>query len=919
MEHRRFIVTARHITNAIAKNETDLQRCLTDATDSRNQVTQTIYDVEYGPINGVTLSQKNLRNRVSYTQIINNATDTYPAGATYYTYDIHGNVDTLLQDLGNSSGIANAMNQSGNRFKKIVYNYDLISGKVNQVSYQPGEADAYYHRYAYDAENRLTDVYTGRDSVMLEFFPEREAHYNYYKHGPLAQTILGQLQVQKQDYAYTLQGWLKGINPTMGGTLTNGTDTTENFPIAQDVYGFSLHYYKNDYKAIGYTPQGTSVLGGLATDAAPLFNGNIAAMSVNIPKLGTNKVYNYHYDQLNRIVAMDAYNGLNVNNGTFTPISVSDYRERVSYDPNGNILTYDRHGNAARLSMDSLKYFYTANTNRLHKVTDDATDASPGDYSKYNDIKQGQADDNYQYDEIGNLVKDNAEGITNITWNVYGKIATITKSGSLIQYVYDAAGNRIMKQTASDTTIYVRDASGNVMSVYSKPASGALVQSELHLYGSSRIGMTTLHSIPDTSEVLWGGFVSGIKRIFIRGEKLFELSNHLGNVLVTVTDRKIAISAGGSTIDYYTADISSANDYYPFGMQQPGRKFNAGNYRYGFNGQEKSPEIYAGGNSMTAEFWQYDARVGRRWNIDPIVKIHESPYATFANNPIWFADKYGGDTTKNNISEQTVSATSEKLNEVENYISHLKKEIDLSKEFIQKTKSEYLKSLTSETAFGFNPAGFVAELVFSAFLNEGKSVSDGWADMLASEINRLNDKVNELNGYLRYYENTVNDLRTTLRNSNSLTLSNGITLDKLAGAGIVAGAIHKNSKNAFGNWVLYEIKVDGEVFKYGIADADRTRKAGDWAGLPERLAQQLSKIDRLGPKLDVSYSYVPKMQVLKATVLKLESETIRNYALMNGIPIGNSKEIEKWAEEFGVSGMSKRAIKALKPILKYVK
>lgn len=44
------------------------------------------------------------------------------------------------------------------RYKKITYNYDLISGKVNQVSYQPCKPDAYYHRYEYDAENRLIQV-----------------------------------------------------------------------------------------------------------------------------------------------------------------------------------------------------------------------------------------------------------------------------------------------------------------------------------------------------------------------------------------------------------------------------------------------------------------------------------------------------------------------------------------------------------------------------------------------------------------------------------------------------------------------------------------------------------------------------------------------------------------------------------------
>ena len=67
--------------------------------------------------------------------------------------------------------------------------------------------------------------------------------------------------------------------------------------------------------------------------------------------------------------------------------------------------------------------------------------------------------------------------------------------------------------------------------------------------------------------------------------------------------------------------------------------------RFGFNSQEKDNEIYGGGNSYTAEYWQYDARLGRRWNLDPVVKPWESPYATFAGNPILFVDRFGNDTT----------------------------------------------------------------------------------------------------------------------------------------------------------------------------------------------------------------------------------------------------------------------------------
>jgi len=66
-----------------------------------------------------------------------------------------------------------------------------------------------------------------------------------------------------------------------------------------------------------------------------------------------------------------------------------------------------------------------------------------------------------------------------------------------------------------------------------------------------------------------------------------------------------------------------------------------GEYRYGMNTQEKDNEIYGEGNSYSAEYWQYDARLGRRWNVDPKDVPSFSPYSCFANNPIWFSDVAG--------------------------------------------------------------------------------------------------------------------------------------------------------------------------------------------------------------------------------------------------------------------------------------
>ena len=44
-------------------------------------------------------------------------------------------------------------------------------------------------------------------------------------------------------------------------------------------------------------------------------------------------------------------------------------------------------------------------------------------------------------------------------------------------------------------------------------------------------------------------------------------------------------------------------------------------YQYGFIGQEKDDEVSGAGNINAAEFWQYDTRLGRSWNVDPIFKM----------------------------------------------------------------------------------------------------------------------------------------------------------------------------------------------------------------------------------------------------------------------------------------------------------
>jgi RHS repeat-associated protein len=335
-----------------------------------------------------------------------------------------------------------------------------------------------------------------------------------------------------------------------------------------------------------------------------------------------------------------------------------DFQERVSYDPNGNILGYKRNGNntfaGKPLGMDSLTYSYVMGTNRLDHVSDSVPAAN------YDVDIDNQLAGNYSYDSIGNMTNDNAEGITNISWTVYGKISQITKNnGTTISYTYDASGNRISKvitkssPASSDTTWYVRDAQGNVMSVYAQGIdsvnSGHLSQTEVHLYGSSRLGIlrtsVDVTSAPNNNEITMPLLNKGDALTFVRGNKLFELSNHLGNVLVTINDKKLGYSSNDSTVDYFNPQVVSAQDYYPFGMLQPGREFNVSGYRYGFNGKENDNEVMGEGNQLDFGERIYDPRIGGFLSVDPLqIKYPgESHYVFVSDNPVLYADKDGRD------------------------------------------------------------------------------------------------------------------------------------------------------------------------------------------------------------------------------------------------------------------------------------
>jgi hypothetical protein len=106
------------------------------------------------------------------------------------------------------------------------------------------------------------------------------------------------------------------------------------------------------------------------------------------------------------------------------------------------------------------------------------------------------------------------------------------------------------------------------------------VAEEHSIYGSSRVGVDgrkdTLYKAGSYSPT-WGGANTSRRAL---GLKSFELANHLGNVLVTVSDKPVYNVSSGTV--YFQPEVSSISDYYPFGAPITGRSFSSSeNYRFG--------------------------------------------------------------------------------------------------------------------------------------------------------------------------------------------------------------------------------------------------------------------------------------------------------------------------------------------------
>ena len=205
-----------------------------------------------------------------------------------------------------------------------------------------------------------------------------------------------------------------------------------------------------------------------------------------------------------------------------------------------------------------------------------------------------------------------------------------------------------------------------------------LALEELPLYGSARLGLRQggqersvsftaqqvagATTVTNTVESVFGARnyntpdpTGSLAPLYTRqqGGKVYELTDHLGNVRAVVSDRKRATNNGGFQ---FLATVESFSEYYPFGSLLQGRHEASNTYRFGFQGQEKNDEIHgATGTSYAFEYRMHDPRVGRFLSIDPLAAEYpwNSPYSFAENKVIQFIELEGLETAPSGANSGT--------------------------------------------------------------------------------------------------------------------------------------------------------------------------------------------------------------------------------------------------------------------------
>ena len=544
--------------------------------------------------------------------------------ATLFDYSKYGEMTSMVKKF-NQHGITSTtipiflskQNYSG-------FNNDGVWSTHNIDILADGSVDMQYHR-TIDARGRIQEIYAnytdekagGNKIVSYDYddvFGRVIAKNSFYKHGGV------HTSTDTTNYDYDLRDRL---------ISTDGT-----------WLDYNLYYDNNQASNSGHTPDGdlnyNGNINGIKAQYNLLHASNYSTGNIfDAPTL-----YNYSYDDMNRLTNADAAVGdfLVGTNPLHNSYKFGDVN--FGYDKVGNLDSLQRWIDTAN-NQQHWNYNYMGYTNRLASV-----------------IGTNTPHRNYTYDVAGNLTSDDSREISHIAYtdeNLPIKIRKndINSGGTPIpvftDYYYGSSGNRIYKNnddyegnlpfSVYDAVYYLRDASGQSIAEFTN-SSGFW---NFYVNGLSREAKIGPHFNDQPNNNATGHSANKTH------DKIdFYTNDHLGNTRVVY---RAEYNTSNSQVEY---ELKGAYDYFPYGKILRKYTNGSGDERYLTTGHERDHETISENTSGTgldnrgARF--YDSDVARFLSLDPAATKFPSwsAYNYVMGNPIRLVDLDGREPTQAN-------------------------------------------------------------------------------------------------------------------------------------------------------------------------------------------------------------------------------------------------------------------------------
>ena len=630
----------------------------------------------------------------NWERVLTTSSETL-ANVTHLFYDYKGRIvrNDVRNYLGGYTVTDNKLNFSG----KVLQCNVAHKRNLNDNAYEIKTKDF----FTYSDQGRLLTHIQQINELPKQLLAKNE----YDELGQLKSKQMGGTDVtnciglQKVDYRYNCRGWLKNINDV--DELQEVDDNTV-FPV--DLFAFQINYDDPESNA-------NNQVNGL-------FNGNISETSWRSSADNVKRKYGYQYDSLNRLHKA-------IYQKPESNVPVTDmYNEEMDYDLNGNIQWLKRNGDlddpyaTFAIEIDNLTYAYDAQKkNQLARVTDasihpkgfkddpvsiqNATSNMNLDGSQVASSSQNENPPlDYAYDENGNMLTDANKGITSIHYNYLNLPVTINfDSSNKIEYVYDAAGQKVQKKVTNGTVETITDYLNGFQ--YTNTALSFFPHAEGY------VNVTECESCQEKNKNLF--------------DYVFNYTDQLGNVRLSWALDKTP----------NVLKIVEENNYYPFGLKHThynvdhkhfemlirneGEQQSAmmpltrmaqvigGNSnlqvdnKYRFQGQERQEDL--GLNWDSFKYRNYDYTIGRFMNIDPLTEKYNtwSPYA-FSGNRVVDSRELEG------LEPQTIHFT--KVDAAKNFGDYYNGASILE-------KREYGSSIYSQTTTFNTPLGSIPLTTYS--------------------------------------------------------------------------------------------------------------------------------------------------------------------------------------------------------------